>query len=421
MAVQVVIPQVGESVTTVIVARWRVASGDVVTLGQPLLDIDSDKASMEVPSPAAGRVGALLVGEGDEVAVGAPITTVEEGAKAAETPTAKPASPETPAAQAAAPAAPPAAAAAAAPPAAKTVEAEGPAKAGPAARAAASQSGVKLDGVNGTGKGGRVTTADVSQAAAQGGVSHPAPPAPVAARAPAPGPAGEVTRTKMSPLRRTIARRLVEAQQTAAMLTTFNEIDMSAVMELRKRHQDRFVERHGIKLGFMSFFVKATIEALKAFPAVNAEIDGDDVVYKHFYHLGVAVSGPKGLVVPVIRDADRLSFAQTEAAIGDLAKKARDSKLVPDDFAGGTFTISNGGVFGSMMSTPILNPPQVGILGMHNIVDRAVVKDGQIVIRPIMYVALSYDHRLIDGREAVSFLVRIKECVESPERLLIEA
>ncbi len=419
MAVQVVIPQVGESVTTVIVARWRVASGDVVTLGQPLLDIDSDKASMEVPAPVAGRVGELLVGEGDEVAVGSAITAIEEGASASEAPAAKSASPEAPAAPSEAPA--PAAPAAAPPTGAKVVEAETPAKAGPAARAAASQSGVKLDGVPGTGKGGRVTTADVSQAAAQGGVSHPAPAAPVAARAPSAGPAGEVTRTKMSPLRRTIARRLVEAQQTAAMLTTFNEIDMSAVMELRKRHQDRFVERHGIKLGFMSFFVKATIEALKGFPAVNAEIDGDEVVYKHFYHLGVAVSGPKGLVVPVIRDADRLSFAQTEAAIGDLAKKARDGKLVPDDFAGGTFTISNGGVFGSMMSTPILNPPQVGILGMHNIVERAVVKDGQIVIRPIMYVALSYDHRLIDGREAVSFLVRIKECVESPERLLIEA
>ena len=224
----------------------------------------------------------------------------------------------------------------------------------------------------------------------------------------------------MSPLRRTIARRLVEAQQTAAMLTTFNEVDMSEIMATRKRYQDQFVKRHGIKLGFMSFFVKATIEALKEFPAVNAEIDGTDMVYKNYYNIGVAVSGSKGLVVPVIRDADRLSFAETEKAIGALAGKARDNKLSIADFQDGTFTISNGGVFGSMMSTPILNPPQVGILGMHNILQRPVGVNGEVVLRPMMYLALSYDHRIIDGREAVSFLVRIKECIENPERILIE-
>ena len=224
----------------------------------------------------------------------------------------------------------------------------------------------------------------------------------------------------MSPLRRTIARRLVEAQNTAAMLTTFNEVDMTAVMELRKAYQDGFVKRNGIKLGFMSFFVKAVIEALKEFPAVNAEIDGNDIIYKNYYNIGVAVSGPRGLVVPVVRNADQLSFAQTELAIADLAGKARDNKLKIEDFQDGTFTLSNGGIFGSMMSTPILNPPQVGILGMHNIVQRPVGINGEIVLRPMMYLAMSYDHRIIDGREAVSFLVRIKQCIEDPRRILLE-
>ncbi|MEQ1565071.1 MAG: dihydrolipoyllysine-residue succinyltransferase, partial [Myxococcota bacterium] len=246
----------------------------------------------------------------------------------------------------------------------------------------------------------------------------PAPRPPPAPRAPV--PAGGVERVPMSPLRRTIARRLVEAQQTAAMLTTFNEVDMTRILALRKQYQDKFVEKHGIKLGFMSFFVKAVIEALKEFPAVNAEIDGDDVVYKHFYDIGVAVSGPKGLVVPVVRGADRLSLAETEVTIAELATRARDNKLRIEDFEGGTFTISNGGVFGSLMSTPILNPPQVGILGMHAIQERPVGIDGKIELRPMMYLALSYDHRLIDGREAVSFLVRVKQCVEDPQRILLD-
>ena len=405
MALDVTIPQIGESVSTVFISQWLAKVGDYVQAGDPVVELDSDKASMEVPAPAAGKLVEVLVEEGDEVPVGSVVARIDESAEASE---AAPA----PAAEAPASAAPAAQAAPAPAAGAAPVAPAGDVKAGPAARAAATEKGVDLTGVPGSGKGGRVTSADVAQAAVSGGV--PAPAAPAAA------PEGRTSRVKMSPLRRTIARRLVEAQQNAAMLTTFNEVDMSAVMALRKQYQERFVARHGIKLGFMSFFVKGVIEGLKAFPAVNAEIDGNEVIYKHYYNIGVAVSGPKGLVVPVMRDADQLSFAGTELAIGALGKKARDNKLTMDDFADGTFTISNGGIFGSMMSTPILNPPQVGILGMHNIVERAVVIDGKIEIRPMMYLALSYDHRIIDGREAVSFLVRVKECIEDPERMLLE-
>ena len=289
-------------------------------------------------------------------------------------------------------------------------------RAGPAARQEAQRSGVDLEGVSGTGPRGRVTTDDVRRAE-----SPPAPAAPSSAPpASAEGAPGRTERVKMTPLRRTIARRLVEAQQTAAMLTTFNEIDMSGAIGLRKQYQEQFKAKYGIKLGFMSFFVKAVIEGLKAFPAVNAEIDGDEIIYKHYYNVGVAVSGPKGLVVPVVRDADRMSFAEVELAIGELAARARDNKLRIEDFQDGTFTISNGGVFGSLMSTPILNPPQVGILGMHAFQQRPVAINGEIALRPMMYVALSYDHRIIDGREAVGFLVRVKELVEHPERILLE-
>jgi 2-oxoglutarate dehydrogenase E2 component (dihydrolipoamide succinyltransferase) len=286
----------------------------------------------------------------------------------------------------------------------------GEVRAGPAARQEAQKTGIALSDVQGTGPRGRVTTDDVRKTRA------PEPRQPPARQ----GDDARVERVPMTPLRRTIARRLVAAQHNAAMLTTFNEIDMSEVMALRKRHQERFVEKHGVKLGFMSFFVKAAIEALKEFPAVNGEIDGDDIVYKHYYDIGVAVSGPKGLVVPVIRDADQLSFSEVELAIGELSTRARENKLRIEDFEGGTFTISNGGVFGSLMSTPILNPPQSGILGMHAIQERPVGIDGKIELRPMMYVALSYDHRIIDGREAVSFLVRLKQCVERPERILLE-
>ncbi len=354
--VDVTIPQIGESINTVFVSRWLKHAGEPVRAGEPVLELDSDKDSMEVPSPAAGVVKETLYDEGTEVQIGTVVARIDESTSV---PAAVPVPPPAPAPVAA--------------PAPRT---------GPAARR-------------------RVQDAREL-------------PAPAASTDP------RVERVPLAPLRRTIARRLVEVQNTAAILTTFNEIDMSRVMALRKQHQERFQSRHGTKLGFMSFFVKASIEALKEFPAVNAEIDGDEIVYKHFFHIGVAVSGPKGLVVPVVRDADRLSFAELEIAISHLATKAKENKLRIEDFEDGTFTLSNGGVFGSLMSTPILNPPQVGILGMHAIQERPVGIEGRIELRPMMYVALSYDHRIIDGREAVSFLVRVKECVESPERILLE-
>ena len=388
--VEVQIPQIGESITTVFIARWLKEPGQSVAEGEGLLELDSDKASMEVPSPTSGVVSQTLVEEGDEVAIGAVVARIDPSgaASAAEAPAQLPESPET------------------------TAEV----RAGPAARHEAIERGIDLESVSGTGPRGRITSADVRGA----GPSAPVPAQTVSLPVQPAANDARTERVPMSPLRRTIARRLVEAQQTAAMLTTFNEVDMTRIMALRKQYQDRFVKRHGIKLGFMSFFVKAAIEALKEFPAVNAEVDGNHILYKNFFNIGVAVSGPKGLVVPVIRDADRLSFAQTEQAIAELAGRARENKLSIADFQDGTFTISNGGVFGSMMSTPILNPPQVGILGMHNIVQRPVGVDGEVVLRPMMYLALSYDHRIIDGREAVSFLVRIKNCVENPERILIE-
>ena len=296
--------------------------------------------------------------------------------------------------------------------------AKGP-QSGPAARQAAARLDVDIDGVSGSGKGGRVLRSDVEAAA-----KKPVP-APVAAPSQPPraieaDDTARIERVRMTPLRRTIARRLVEAQHNAAMLTTFNEVDLTRIKALRKSYKEKFIARHGVKLGFMSFFVKAAVEALKAFPAVNSEIDGNDILYKRYYNIGVAVSTKKGLVVPVIRDADRLSFAEVETTINGLATRARDGKLTPSDFRDGTFTISNGGVFGSLMSTPILNPPQVGILGMHTIQDRPVGLNGQIVLRPMMYLAMSYDHRIIDGREAVSFLGRIKQLIEEPERILLE-
>lgn len=287
----------------------------------------------------------------------------------------------------------------------------------PAARAEAQRAGVDVGSVSGTGRGGRVLKEDVQRAA-----SAPAPSKPTRSAPPAvsrPSAEGRETRKKMTSLRRRVAERLVHSQQTAAILTTFNEVDMSAVMALRSKWKQKFVDNHGVKLGFMSFFVKAAIKALKAFPAVNAELDGEEIIYKHYYDIGVAVGGGKGLVVPVIRDTDRLSFADIEKSIGDYGRRAKDNKLTLDELTGGTFTISNGGVYGSMLSTPILNPPQTGILGLHNIVERAVVIDGKVEVRPIMYLALSYDHRLIDGREAVRFLVTIKEALEDPERLFL--
>ena len=411
MAIEVVIPTVGESVATVFIARWIAKEGDTLAAGAPVLEIDSDKASMEVPAPAAGVLSKRLFEEGAEVAIGAVVALLTEVGAVAE------------------PAAPVATAQAVV---AEPAEPSRPAQSGPAARQVAAQAGVALNEVPGSGTRGRILSQDVRAAAEQAdrapnGNPGVVPPAVASAAvsggvsAPAPAATGALEEiVPMTPMRRTIARRLVEAQHTAAMLTTFNEVDCSAVMELRKKYQDRFQERHGLKVGFMSFFVKAAVEALKEYPAVNAEIRDDHIVYKRYYNIGVAVSGPKGLVVPVLRQADRLSFAKVEQGIGELAKKARDNKLTLDDFKEGTFTISNGGVFGSLMSTPILNPPQVGILGMHAINDRPVGVNGEIVLRPMMYVALSYDHRIIDGREAVSFLKRVKELVEAPERLLLE-
>ena len=390
--IEVHIPQIGESITHVFVAKWLKAVGEPVGEGEGLLELDSDKASIQVPAPASGVVVELLVEEGEEVPIGALIARIDTEATAT--------------------AVAPGTDALGSPPSTDEV------RAGPAARQSAQQAGVDLESVAGTGPRGRVTSADVART--QKVVAKaPAPAAPAAPAAPV-VEAGRTERVPMTPLRRTIARRLVQAQQDAAMLTTFNEVDMTAIMAIRKRYQERFVKRYGIKLGFMSFFVKAAIDALKAFPAVNAQVDGTHIIYKNYWNVGVAVSGPKGLVVPVVRDADRLGFAETELAISGLAKKARDNKLTIADFQDGTFTISNGGVFGSMMSTPILNPPQSAILGMHNIIQRPIGVDGQVVLRPMMYLAVSYDHRIIDGREAVGFLVRIKECCENPERLLLE-
>lgn len=404
MAIEIRVPQMGESVTEGVIAQWLKNPGDSVAVDEPIVEVETDKITVEVPSPAAGVLGAHAVGEGDTVAVGDILGTIDAGAAPA--PSADPATAATVAAMPAA-AAPTAAAM-------------------PAARAEAQRSGVDLGTVAGTGRGGRILKEDVQRA----GQAPPAAkaPAPAAAKAPPPPPRPRAQsastqteeRKKMSPIRQRVAERLVQSQQGTATLTTFNEVDMSGVMELRKRYKDKFLERHGVKLGFMSFFVKAAVEALKEFPGVNAEIDGTDVVYKNYYNIGVAVGGGKGLVVPVVKGADRLSFADVELTIGDFGYRAKNNKLVIEDLQGGTFTVSNGGVYGSMLSTPILNPPQTGILGLHNIVQRPVAIDGKVEIRPIMYLALSYDHRLIDGREAVQFLVRIKQLIESPERLMLE-
>ena len=410
MAVEIKVPALGESVTEATVAKWLVKAGDQVGIDQPLCELETDKVTVEVNATLAGTVAALVAEEGATVQVGGILCHIEAGAGAgAARPAAapKPAVPP-PAAAPAAPAAPPAAA-----PAADL------AASGPAARKLAAESGVAAAAIQPTGKDGRATKADVLAALS----SIPQPAAPAAQKPAAPsGPrlrADREERVRMTRLRKTIANRLKDAQNTAAMLTTFNEVDMTNVMALRDRLKGDFEKKHGARLGFMSFFVKASIAALKELPAVNAEIEGDDIVYKNYYDIGVAVGTPNGLVVPVVRDADTLSFGEIEKTIGDLGVKARDGKLTIADLTGGTFTISNGGVYGSLMSTPILNPPQSAILGMHKIQQRPMVVGGEIKIRPMMYLAVSYDHRIIDGREAVLFLVRIKECLEDPERLLL--
>jgi 2-oxoglutarate dehydrogenase E2 component (dihydrolipoamide succinyltransferase) len=393
---QVVVPKAGESITEATLNRWFKPDGSFVKADEPLFEMGTDKAAQEVVAPVSGVVK-HLVKEGETVAIGAVVAQIDTDATAKMP--AKP-SDSTP------------------PPAVREqpkVEPKAEAIASPAASRVLAEAGVKAEDVSGTGRGGRITKEDAVAATA---VKEPKPAPPPTAAPVAPGT--RTTREAMSPIRKRIASRLLESQNTTATLTTFNEADMTAIQELRAKYNERFEKKHGVKLGFMSVFVKAAIEALKAYPLVNARIDGNDVIHQHFYDIGVAVSTEKGLMVPVIRAADQLGFADIEKAIGAVAKKARDGKVTVADLEGGTFTITNGGIFGSMMSTPILNPPQVAILGMHSIQKRAVVINDQVVIRPMMYLALSYDHRLIDGREAVQFLVRIKECVENPERMLLE-
>jgi 2-oxoglutarate dehydrogenase E2 component (dihydrolipoamide succinyltransferase) len=445
VSAEIRVPTLGESVTEATVARWLKKAGDAVGADEPVVELETDKVSLEVPAPMAGVLSEILVEVGGDVSVGAVIGRIEEGDGAsAAAPAAKQAS--APAAKEEEEAKEKALAEGSGPPspegaparAMERAEAEhaargdtGAALAGPAVRKLAEEKGVDLASVRATGPKGNVTKGDVLAAPTAPAAKAPTPgPSEAAAPLPAPTPAptkarpaaGREERVRMTRLRKRIAERLKEAQNTAAMLTTFNEVDMTAVSEMRARYQDAFTRKHGIKLGFMGFFVKASIEALKAYPAVNSEIDGDEIVYKHHYDVGVAVSTDQGLVVPVVRDADLLSLADIEKRIADLGKRARDGKLAMEDLTGGTFTITNGGVFGSMLSTPILNPPQVGILGMHATKQRALVmSDGSIQARPVMYLALSYDHRIIDGREAVSFLVRVKECIESPERMLLDA
>jgi 2-oxoglutarate dehydrogenase E2 component (dihydrolipoamide succinyltransferase) len=408
MAVEIKVPALGESVTEAAVAKWLVKAGDQVAIDQPLCELETDKVTVEVPATTAGTVTSLAVEEGGTIQVGGVLCTIEAGAGGA-----KPA--PAPAKPAAAPAPAPAPKPASAPvPAAVGANL---AASGPATRKLAEEKNVPAAAIQPTGKDGRATKADVLAALS----SIPAPSAPKPAAIPAgPRRRGDLEeRVRMTRLRRTIANRLKEAQNTAAMLTTFNEVDMTSVLGLRDRLKDDFEKKHGVRLGFMSFFVKACIAALKELPAVNAEIEGDELVYKNYYDIGVAVGTPNGLVVPVLRDADKLDFAGVEKNVGDLGRKARDGKLTIEDLTGGTFTISNGGVYGSLMSTPILNPPQSGILGMHKIQPRPMVVDGKIEARPMMYLALSYDHRIIDGREAVLFLVRVKAGIEDPERLLL--
>jgi 2-oxoglutarate dehydrogenase E2 component (dihydrolipoamide succinyltransferase) len=413
MATEIKVPALGESVTEATVAKWLKKIGDAVKVDEPLVELETDKVTLEVNATAAGTLASIAVPEGGNVAVGGLLGTIGEGgAKAAAAPASAPAKAP---AKAEKPA--PAPAPAAAPTAAGALE-----RSGPAARKAVAESGVDPATIAATGKDGRITKGDVLAKVAGGGAAPaPAPaPAPAVAKAPRKDDPRD-QRVRMTRLRKRIAERLKEAQNTAAMLTTFNEVDMTEAMALRDRYRETFEKKHGVRLGFMSFFVKACIVALKELPAVNAEIDGDDLVYKNYYDIGVAVGTPQGLVVPVLRNADQKSFADIEKTIGDMGRRARDGKLGLDELSGGTFTITNGGVYGSLMSTPILNPPQSGILGMHKIQRRPMAMAGdKIEVRPMMYVALSYDHRIVDGREAVTFLVRVKECIEDPQRILLD-
>jgi len=409
MATEIRVPTLGESVSEATVGTWFKKVGDAIKADEPILELETDKVTIEVPAPASGTLSEIVAQAGETVGLGALLGQIAEGAAAA-APAAAPA--------AAAPAKVAEPAAAAAPAAAAPAAAPSSMPPAPAAAKMLAENNISAEQVDGSGKRGQVLKGDVIAAVAKG-VSAPA--APVAARAPSTvEDAGREERVKMTRLRQTIAKRLKDAQNTAAMLTTYNEVDMKAVMDLRAKYKDVFEKKHGVKLGFMGFFTKAVTHALKELPAVNAEIDGTDIIYKNFCHVGMAVGTDKGLVVPVIRDADQMSIAEIEKELGRLAKAARDGSLSMADMQGGTFTITNGGVYGSLMSSPILNAPQSGILGMHKIQDRPVVVGGQIVIRPMMYLALSYDHRIVDGKEAVTFLVRVKESLEDPERLVLD-
>ncbi|MFA6968889.1 2-oxoglutarate dehydrogenase complex dihydrolipoyllysine-residue succinyltransferase [Bosea sp. (in: a-proteobacteria)] len=429
MATEIRVPTLGESVSEATIGKWFKKAGDAVKADEPLVELETDKVTLEVNAPAAGVLGEIVAKEGDTVGVSALLgmITAGDGKAAAPAPKADEKKGDAAVAQASGKAGESSSAAAET----KAGEVAGDTEIKPATKAAdsgpavsrlAAESGVDPATANASGKDGRVTKGDMLAAIATGpAVATAAPAAPVQVRAPsAPDDASREERVKMTKLRQTIARRLKEAQATAAMLTTFNEVDMSAVMALRNQYKDVFEKKHGVKLGFMGFFVKACVQALKEIPSVNAEIDGTDIVYKNYYHVAVAVGTDKGLVVPVVRDADQLSIAGVEKAIGALGKKAREGALKIEDMQGGTFTISNGGVYGSLMSTPILNAPQSAILGMHKIQERPMVVGGQIVIRPMMYLAVSYDHRIIDGKEAVTFLVRIKEALEDPARLVLD-
>jgi len=426
MSSEVKVPTLGESVSEATIGQWLKQPGEAVAADEPIASLETDKVAIDVMAPQAGVMGQQLAKEGDTVVVGALIATIEDGSGAA-------AAPKAAASPAPAPSPSPAPAAASAPaqtagqqaPASGSAPAQddvgsGAAVLSPAVRRAVLEYGIDPSKVKGTGKDGRITKDDVL-AAAQA-KSAQAAPSVSAPAAPAPASTGErrEERVRMTRLRQTVAKRLKSAQETAALLTTFNDVDMSAVIEARDRYKDSFQKKHGIKLGFMSFFSKASVLALKSIPAVNAQIDGDEIVYFDYVDISIAVSAPNGLVVPVVRNVDKLSFAGIEQAIAEYGKKAKDGTLTMEDMKGGTFTISNGGVFGGLMSTPIINPPQSAVLGLHRIEDRPVVRNGEIVIRPMMYIALSYDHRLIDGREAVTALKTIKEAIEDPTRLLID-
>lgn len=420
MPIELKVPEVGESITEVMIGTWKKGEGDGVAIDDAIVEIESDKATVELPAPVAGTIVQVLKGSGEKALVGEVIGYLEPAGAATSAPPAPTASPQPQVVDvrrtegrtmigSVQPAA----------------SASGPPRVMPSAARVLGEAGVSPEGLSGTGPGGRVTKSDAARAVAPP-VPAPRPAAPPAtSKAPAvlsaaPASSREERFQLISPIRRRIAERLVEAQHQAALLTTFNEVDMHAVMELRKKFKDVFQERHGVKLGFMSFFVRAAVEALRAVPQVNAEYRDPHIVFRDYYDIGIAVGGGKGLVVPVLRNAEAMSFAQVESAIGDFARRAADNKLKLEELQGGTFTISNGGVYGSMLSTPIINPPQSGILGLHSIQERPMAINGQVVIRPMMYLALTYDHRLVDGREAVTFLKRIKDTIEDPSRLMLE-